>query len=209
MKEKRSVQLREKLAQEAAMLLYMSQEKEYRQAKRRAAETLGARVLPSNFEVAEALDRIADENEGPSRREHLLQMRRAALQLMEVLKEFYPRLVGSVWRGTARRNSDIDIETFASDPQAVLTQLEKNGFSIERSEQMAVTKKGKPEISFHVYLVLPSGNKAEIVVRDAEKRNVTRRCEIYGDRLTGLSYAQLRKVLEKRPLQRFVPEHAV
>ncbi len=208
MKEKRLTQLRKKVAREAATLLYTSQEKEYRQAKRKAAEALGARVLPSNFEVAEALDVISDENEGPARRGRLLQMRKDALRIMAVLKDFHPRLVGSVWRGTAHRNSDVDIETFASNPQVVVTQLEKNGFKVERSEQMAVTKKGKPETSFHVYLALPSGSKAEIVVRDPEKRNVPRRCEIYGDNLTGLSHGQLQKVLEKNPLKRFVPKHA-
>jgi len=208
LKEKRLTQLREKVAREAAMLLYASQEKEYRQAKRRAAEALGVRVLPSNFEVADALDRIADENERASREGRLLQMRRDALKIMAVLKDFHPRLVGSVWRGTAHRNSDIDIETFASNPQVVVTQLEKKGFNVERSEHVAITKKGKPETSFHIYLALPSGDKAEIVVRDPEKRNVPRRCEIYGDNLTGLSYAQLQKVLKENPLQRFVPEHA-
>ncbi len=190
------------------MLLYTSQEKEYRQAKRRAAEALGARILPSNFEVANALDRISDEEEGTPRRERLLQMRREALTIMAVLKDFYPRLVGSVWRGTAHHNSDIDIEIFALNPQAAVTQLERNGFSVERSEQMTVTKKGKLETSFHIYLALPSDNQAEIVVRDPEKRNAPRRCEIYGDRLTGLSYAQLQKVVEENPLRRFVPERA-
>ena len=45
--------MRNRVAREAALLLYTSQEKEYKQAKKRASETLGARVLPSNLEVAE------------------------------------------------------------------------------------------------------------------------------------------------------------
>ena len=106
--------LKRRVAREAATLLYTSQEKEYKQAKMRAAETLGIRVLPSNFEVAMELDRIAEEMEGASRKAMLLQMRKEALQIMRRLEGFHPRLVGSVWRGTAHHNSDIDILTFSS-----------------------------------------------------------------------------------------------
>jgi len=57
------------------------------------------RVLPSNLEVAEELDKIAEEKEGSSRRELLLRMRKEALQIMKTLEGFDARLVGSVWRG--------------------------------------------------------------------------------------------------------------
>ena len=206
MEENRPTQLRERIAREAAILLYTSQEKEYKQAKKRAAETLGVRVLPSNLEVAGELDKIADETEGSSRQERLLQMRKEALQIMDILEEFSPKLIGSVWRGTAHRNSDIDIETFSSHPETVLAWLKKNDFKVERTERQSVTKAGKAESSFHIYLTFPLGNRAEIVVREPEKRDILRRCEIYGDHITGLSYPQLRKVLEENPLRRFVPE---
>jgi len=187
-------------------LLYTSQEKEYKQAKKRAAQTLGIRVLPSNVEAARELDKIADETEGPSRQERLLQMRKEALQIMETLREFSPKLIGSVWRGTAHRNSDIDIDTFSSHPETVLARLKGKNFKVERTERQSVTKAGKAEFSFHIYLILPSGNRAEIVVREPEKMNALRRCEIYGDHITGLSYPQLRRVLEENPLRRLVPE---
>jgi len=197
--------LKKRVAQEAAILLYTSQEKEYKQAKERAAKTLGARVLPSNLEVAEELDKIAEEREGQSRQEQLLQMRREALQVMELLKKFHPKLVGSVWRGTARKNSDIDIATFSSDPKAVLAQLQKSNFKIAKTEWISVTKRGKKEASFHIHLILSSGNKVEVVVRSPERISIKERCEIYGDFMTGLSYLQLKRVLEENPLQKFVP----
>jgi len=43
--------LKKRVAREAALLLYTSQEKEYKQAKKRATENLGARILPSNAET--------------------------------------------------------------------------------------------------------------------------------------------------------------
>jgi len=198
--------LRKRVAREAATLLYTSQEKEYKQAKKRATQTLGVRVLPSNLEVAEELDKIAEEMEGPSRQERLLRMRREALHTMEALRDFHPRLVGSVWRGTAHQNSDIDILTFSSDPTAVLAQLQKSNFRIARAEWSAVTKRGKKESSFHIHLALPSGDEAEVVVRSPEKMSLFDKCEIYGDLVTGLGYPQLRRILEENPLQKFMPK---
>lgn len=201
----RSVDLRKRVAREAAVLLYTSQEKEYKQAKSRAAQTLGMRILPSNAEVAEELDKIAEEQEEPSRSERLSQMRKEAFQIMAVLKVFHPKLVGSVWRGTAHRKSDIDVTAFSSDHNAVLDSLVKGSLKVVRTEWCSVTKRGKKESSFHIYLVLSSGNEVEVVVQSPEKISLLEKCEIYGDVVRGLSYSQLQRVLKENPLQRFVP----
>jgi len=205
LEDRRLKSLRRRVAREAAVLLYTSQEKEFKQAKKQATETLGIRVLPSNSEVAEELDKIAEEKEGPPRKELLFQMRKEALQIMETLKDFSPKLVGSVWRGTAHQNSDIDILTFSEDPKAVLNQLQKNKYTIGSSEWRSVTKRGKKVSSFHIHFILPSGHEAEVVVRSPEKMGVLERCEIYGDVVTGLSHSQLLRVLKEKPLQKFVP----
>ena len=205
MKGNRLPSLRKRVAREAATLLYTSQEKEYKQAKKRAAKTLRVRVLPSNLEVAEELDKIAEEKEGSSRRELLLRMRKEALQIMKTLENFNAKLVGSVWRGTAHQNSDIDILTFSQDPKPVLDQLQKYGYRVTSSGWRSVTKGGKKEASFHIHLVLSSGDETEIIVRDYEKLGRLGRCEIYGDAVIGLSPPQLLKVLKERPLQKFVP----
>jgi predicted nucleotidyltransferase len=196
---------RSRVAREAALLLYTSQEKEYKQAKKRATETLGVRVLPSNLEVAEELDRIAEEREGASRREMLLRMRREAHKIMEILREFNPRLVGSVWRGTARKNSDIDILTFSQDQLQVLEQLQEHNFVAESSEWRSVTKEGRKEASFHIHILLSSGDGVEVVVRSQDCLGQPERCETYGDVKTGLNRNQLTKVLKENPLQKFVP----
>ncbi|MFB0501424.1 MAG: nucleotidyltransferase domain-containing protein [Candidatus Bathyarchaeia archaeon] len=197
--------MKKRVAREAAILLYTSQEKEYKQAKKRAVKTLGVRVLPSNREVAKELDKIAEEREGRSRQERLLQMRREALQVMELLKKFHPKLIGSVWRGTARKNSDIDIVTFSSAPKVVLAQLQKTNLKIAKTEWLSVTKRGRKEASFHIHLILSSGNEVEVVVRSPERIGLKERCEIYRDFVTGLNYPQLKRVLAENPLQKFVP----
>ena len=193
------------MAIEAASLLYTSQEKEFKQAKLKAAETLGVRVLPSNREIAEAFDKIAEEKEGSSRQELLIQMRKEALQIMQTLKDFHPKLIGSVWRGTIHKDSDIDIITFSQDHNAVYAKIKENKFKITKTEWLSVTKKGKKETSFHIYVVLPSNNKVEIIVKSLEKKDSPEKCEIYGDEMTGLNYMQLQKILKENPTQKFVP----
>ena len=51
---------------------YIPPKKRVQQTKKRATRTLGARDLPSNREVAEELDRIAEEREGNQRKDLLL-----------------------------------------------------------------------------------------------------------------------------------------
>jgi len=197
--------LKQRVAREAAVLLYTSQEKEYKQAKQRAAQNLGVRVLPSNSEIAKELDSLADEIEGSARQERLLQMRREALKIMKALRDFHPKLIGSVWRGTAHKDSDIDIVTFSSQPTNVLQKLEQEGFEATKTEWQSAPKLDKKEKSFHIYLTLPSGNEAEVVVRSLERINQKVKCEIYGDTVTGLNHRQLERLLEQNPLQKFTP----
>lgn len=205
MRDKRSTSIRGRVAREAAVLLYSQQEKEYKQAKQRAADTLRIRILPSNMEVARELDKIADEMEGSVRTERLVQMRNEALSLMVILGDLHPRVVGSVWRGTAYKNSDIDIEAFASDPEIALERFVQNGLNVRRAEWQSVTKGRGGETAFHIYIHLPSGNRVETIVRGPEKMNQIDKCEIYGDNVKGLNTHQLRRVLMENPTQKFVP----
>jgi len=205
LRNRSSSSIKDRVAKEAAILLYTQQEKEYKQAKQRATDTLRVRRLPSNKDVANELDKIAEEMEGSARKEKLVQMRKDALSLMVILGDFHPRLVGSAWRGTAHKNSDIDVEVFTSDYRAVLERLRQNGFATERADWQVVTKGLRTERALHVYIALTSGNRVELVVRNPEKIKETDRCEIYGDIIKGLNIHQLRRILLADPVQRFVP----
>lgn len=195
---------RKRAAREAADLLYTGLEKEYKQAKLSAAKTLGVHFLPSNTEVAMELNRIAEEKEGSARQENLVQMRWKALQIMEALRNFNPLLVGSVWRGTAHHNSDIDIITYAQNPRQIVSALQKHDFAITETEVQTVTKKGERRCSFHIYVELPT-RKAEIIVRNPQNINQRVKCEIYGDMITGLTRPQLQRVLNENPQRKFLP----
>jgi len=200
--------MRRMVAHEAAVLLYSGLEKEYLQAKKRAAESLNVRFLPSNREVAEELDSLAEDLEGQSRRNRLIKMRRTALRLMEILSQHRPKLIGSVWRGTATRKSDIDIRVYSDNHRLVENVLRDSGYPILRTirKSRQDTLKGKVNTFFHIYLKPSDDVEVEVVTRRSDHSGNMDVCEIYGDPMTGLSIEKLRKTLMEDPLRRFLPE---
>jgi predicted nucleotidyltransferase len=197
--------LRCKIAREAATLLYFGAEKEYKQAKLKAARTLGSHFLPTNLEVALELDSIAEETEGAARKERLVQMRLEALKIMKILEAHKPLLIGSVWRGTIRRGSDIDIAVYHDSPSEIANLLKAKGVDVSKTEWTTVTKKGKTESSFHIYTETLKKQRMEIVVRSSEETSRKRKCEIFGDEIKGLSPRELEKLLKENPTQKFIP----
>jgi predicted nucleotidyltransferase len=194
-----------KIAQEAATLLYFGAAKEYKQAKLKAAKTLGSTFLPSNLEVAVELDKIADMLEGPARKERLIKMRKEALKIMTILKEYYPNLIGSVWRGNIRQGSDIDIALYHDTTDEIVDTLKENGFKISKTERTTKTKMGTPESSFHIYVETTGKQTAELVVRNSEEAESRRKCEIFGDEIRGLKIEELERLLNESPAEKFMP----
>ena len=199
------MEARRRVAREAAWLLYTGAAEDYREAKLEAARSLGVETLPSNYEVALELDALAEEMEGEERRRRLLDMRREALEIMRLLSAFNPRLIGSVWRGTARRGSDIDIVVYAEDPVEVEELLMEGGYAIRDVEEVSVHKGGEIKTSCHIYIPL-NDYEAEIVVRHPDEMGRFERCEIYGDLKRGLTLSELERIMRVDPLRRFVPE---
>ena len=194
------------MAREAATLLYFGAEKEYKQAKQKAAQTFGIHFLPSNLEVALELDKIAEEHEGSQRKERLVQMRREALDVMELLAEFFPVLIGSVWRGTIKQGSDIDIAVYADEPLEVLNLLKALDVQVLKTAWSSVNKRGETLSSFHIHAQTQAMHGLEIVVRCLEEKGRKRRCETFGDEIKGLSVSELKKILKVNPTQQFLPE---
>src|SRR3954463_7750397 len=95
------VRIRRQIALLAARLMYDRTESEYFTAKRKAARQLGVeerhrpKDLPSNAEIRDQIQALANLYEGEKRQQHLLEMRLAGLRLMRLLSAFHPRLIGS------------------------------------------------------------------------------------------------------------------
>jgi hypothetical protein len=134
--------VRRALAQEAARLMVEHGVDDFLFAKRKAAERLGVgehAVLPKNSEIEAAIVEyqqlfLADEHV-----EMLAEQRRVAIEAMELLDEFDPRLVGPVLTGTATPHQEISLHVFSDSPEAVSFALMDAGIPykvIERRVRM-------------------------------------------------------------------------
>jgi predicted nucleotidyltransferase len=193
------------VAKEAARLLYYGLAGEYYTAKREAAKSLGVKVLPSNREIAEELDQLSDLLEGKQKDEHLMNMRKEALKIMKVLKKFSPVLVGSVWRGTAHKGSDIDIRVYSDHEKAVIETINQSKLMLIRQERTTKTVGTERKAYLHVFVKTPQGYEAEIVIRPLEDINVKEKCEIFGDDLKGLKLRELEEIIQNDILRKFIP----
>src|SRR6516164_8554585 len=108
-------------------------------AKRKAAERFGvadgAALLPKNSEIESALAEYQRLFGGESHLTALHAQRRAALSAMRYLREFEPRLVGSVLSGTATEHSDVQLHLFAERAEAVTLKLIDEGIPHEVTEK--------------------------------------------------------------------------
>jgi hypothetical protein len=134
----RADDLRRALAQEAARVMAQQGIGDFLHAKRKAAERLGvddAAVLPKNVEIEAALREYQRLFGGQSHDQTLKEQRKIALQAMQMLREFQPRLVGPVLTGTATDHSDINLHVFADTSESVVLRLMDVGVPHEVHEK--------------------------------------------------------------------------
>lgn len=203
-KESRSM-----VARQAAILLYEGLASEYKEAKEVAAENLGLKVMPSNYEVAMELRRYAEEVEGAAYTERLKSMREDALEVMKALSAFAPRLVGSVWRGVLTPRSDIDIEVYTEDLNAVLSRLEGVVSKISAREEVNLPEQMRLGSLYRIRGKSRRGYDLEIIVKEPGMLNKPARCEIFGDLKKGLSIDELEELLSRDSAELRVPKGRV
>ncbi len=125
-----SVELRERLAQEAARLVNEHGIQDYGLAKRKAAQRLGVReagALPSNSEIEARVTEWQRIFEPEMHQNQLDDLRRLAVDVMAFLSPFEPRLAGSVLSGAITVNSPIELHLFTDAPEEVVMKLEEQG----------------------------------------------------------------------------------
>jgi hypothetical protein len=129
------LKLRDSIATEAARLVLRGKETEYAAARRRAARWLSRRKLdpadmPSDAEIHSKLYTLAGLFADKHQIAALSSMRQAALELMDALAEFQPRLRGCAVDGPVTIGSDIAIEVSADSIDDVLRALSEAGFRV-------------------------------------------------------------------------------
>ena len=138
------------------MLMYHREESEYYQAKMKAARRVvkgwvKPTDLPSNSEIRDQIQAFARTLEGAHGDKDLQTMRIAALRMMMLCENFFPRLIGSVLTGHIRHGSDIDIHLFANNVDAVRGLLEYHGLRHD-IERKLVRKNEVSRVYRHVYI---------------------------------------------------------
>lgn len=134
----RTENLRRALAQEAARIMAEHGIRDFYVAKRKAAERYGVfegGALPKNTEIEEALAAYQRLFQPASHAESLQAQRSAALQAMQWLDEFQPRLVGPVLTGTATEHVDVELHLFADRAEMITFKLMDHGIAHEVTER--------------------------------------------------------------------------
>ena len=114
--------MRTRLAQEAARIMIEDGITDFAGAKRKAAEHLGVahtRNLPRNQEVEEARRDYQELFLGEQIGQQQQRLQAAAIQAMEFLAEFDPRLTGQLLEGCATPHAAVELHLFADTPETI------------------------------------------------------------------------------------------
>lgn len=134
----RTPHLRQMIAQLAARLMAEEGAQDYAYAKRKAARQLGTtddRCLPTNAEIEQELKLHHAIYRSEEQPQHLLQLRRDALDVMRRLERFNPHLAGAVLDGTAGRYAEIEIHLFVDSLKDVELYLLNNQIPYQMEEK--------------------------------------------------------------------------
>ncbi|HSH41267.1 MAG TPA: hypothetical protein VK973_03995 [Arenicellales bacterium] len=134
----RDLQMRQRIAQEAARLIATEGVRDYGTAKRKAAERLGApdtRNMPRNTEIEAELVSYQSLFLRDEQPRHLRLLRQAAIEAMGFFEQFRPRLTGSVLSGTADKHSDVNLHLFAATPEEVSLYLMEQQLPFEEAQR--------------------------------------------------------------------------
>lgn len=141
--------LRAELAALAARLI-VEDGLDYGSAKRKAAKRLlGERaahdILPSNDEIEQQVREEIALFHSDTQPAQLLQLRQAALALMEEFAAFNPHLAGAVWQGTATELSDLHVLLFTDDSKGVEIHCIDRGLVYQVGEAPHYAGRGRVE----------------------------------------------------------------
>jgi hypothetical protein len=203
MRRQRTTELRQQMAREAARLMYEEGVDQYFNAKRLAAKRILGRGgekkmryrpqdLPSNGEIQNALRQFIQFVEGEFSQQRLFAMRVIALETMNALEAFHPRLIGSVSTGHVRRGSDIDIHVFTDDVEEIEDFMHQRGWRFKK-RQVTIRVGGEYKEYLHIHCgqVFP----IELTVYPYYDMRVTQRSSTDGKPIMRVKSSALEKLI--------------
>jgi len=118
--------MRQRVAAEAARIIAEQGFLDYEGARRKAVARLRVtdrRQWPDNVEIAHALEEYRALFQSMEQPLNLVRLREVALQAMELLSRFSPRLVGAVRDGSAGNHSRVTLHLMADSAKTVAIDL--------------------------------------------------------------------------------------
>lgn len=179
--------------------MYERVESEYFTAKRKAAKRLcrgnvKPTDLPSNSEIRDQIQLFARLHEGDQRAVNLKDMRLAALHMMRHLRQFKPRLIGSVMTGHVRKGSDVDLHVFTNSPALVAEVLENEGYQFD-VERKQIVKHNEARIFTHIHVF--DRFNFELTVYAEDQAHYVFKSSITGKAIERASIRELEEFLEQ------------
>ena len=136
---------RRRVAEEAARFIVEGSEAEYLHAKERAISMLGLSSrnhLPSNKKIKDLIAQLTVCQLGEEEvKRRVREMREIACEIMQVIEDADPFLIGSTLTGQIRNSSDIDLHVYSDDYTCLKNQLVDWGYE-EVEEEVVDNRKG-------------------------------------------------------------------
>ena len=167
-RSKKYEHMRERIAYLAARLIAEDGIDDFSQAKRKAAQQIGApdtHCLPNNGEIEKALRTFRSLYQQEEQPRVLAHLRQTALQLMRLLERFTPYLSGPVLTGTAGKYSEIDLQLYTDSVKDV------EFFLIDRHIPYRVGEIRTGSVSVPVFYLEQDGVKANVAVYSETERH--------------------------------------
>ena len=190
-----------RLALEAARLMVARIETEYLHAKERAILMLGLPYntpFPTNKQIKDYIRKLTREQMGEeAMAEQVAQMRQVAEEIMSVLEDFDPFLIGSTLSGQIRDSSDVDLHVYCDHYLEVKERLISFGYEgVE--EEIVENQKGR---FVHLRWMEGGGGRehpVEITVHDWSQRGEVFYSSVTGKPMKRADLAKVRRILGLR-----------
>ena len=183
-----------RLALEAARLMVERIETEYLHAKERAILMLGLPYntpYPTNKQIKEFIAKLTKKQMGPEAMAgRVRQMRELAEELMTVLADFDPHLIGSTLSGQIRESSDIDLHVYCDHHLEVAARLKSFGYE-EVEEEYVENQKG----TFVHLRWLEEGFPVEITTHNWSQRGEVPISSVTGKAMKRADLDEVRRLL--------------
>ncbi len=190
--------MRRLLAIESARIMAEEAVTDFRAAKEKAARHLGIdaqQYWPSNVEIQEELQARLSLFHGDTQPGELRQLRETALEAMDWLADFHPRLVGPVLEGHATRHSAVVLHLFADAPESVLFFLVDSGIAYDEGWQRLHFGE-EPAADYPVFSLTFENVPLRLVIFGLDDERRSPSSPVDGRPLRRAASAQLRKLLE-------------